>query len=182
MKEALNNLPDDALALAARDGDEQAMRELYERYRDRIAAYAHRITRDRSEALDVLQETFEYLFRKLPTYRPEGKLSALLYTAARNLSLNKLKKKRRMPTSSIDEVKPGTSGEADPASVLEDKESARAALNAMETLSPEHREVVELRILEGLPYAEIAEIAGIPIGTVKSRLHNALENLRKKLK
>jgi RNA polymerase sigma-70 factor (ECF subfamily) len=143
---------------------------LYFRYRDWVASLAYRITRNHDDALDVLQETFAYLARKLPTLHLAASMKSLLYPAVRNLSLELIRKRRRTPHDDLVlDLVPGA---------LEAND-ARAELSAvLSSLPPTHREVVLMRFVDDLMLEEIANALEIPLGTVKSRLHNALESLR----
>jgi RNA polymerase sigma-70 factor (ECF subfamily) len=173
---------DDELMLLCRHGREDAFRELYHRYRQRIINFAWQMLRDRDAAADALQETFQYLFRKIPDYRAEGKLSVLLYRAARSICLNRLKKNRGGKELPLEEdaVVPVEVGNA--GAPLEHQEIRAKVSEALGKLPAIYSEVIILRMLNGLPVAEVAEISGCPEGTVKSRLHNGLELMRKMLK
>jgi RNA polymerase sigma-70 factor (ECF subfamily) len=151
----------------------RAFEALYRRHRDFVLRVARRFTRDRELALDALQETFAYLLHKFP---PAGdglvltaRLSTLLYPAAKNAAITAVRKARR------------SAGAGDamledlPAEATADVEPIDAALAA---LSPERREVLTLRFVDDLSLAEIAAALDVPLGTVKSRLHLALKELR----
>ncbi len=173
---------DDELVLLCRHGREEAFRELYRRYKQRIINFAWQMLRDRDAAADVLQETFQYFFRKIPDYRAEGKLSVLLYRAARSICLNRLKKNRSARELPLEEdaVIPTESQNA--GASLENQEIRAKVAEALGKLPAVYSEVIILRMLSGLPVAQVAEIAGCPEGTVKSRLHNGLELMRKMLR
>jgi len=151
----------------------RAFESLYRRHRDFVLRVARRFTRDRELALDALQETFAYLLNKFP---PAGsgltltaRLPTLLYPAAKNAAITAARKARRAAgagDAELDEL---------PAEVPPDAAPIDAALTA---LSPERREVVTLRFVDDLSLAEIAVALDVPLGTVKSRLHLALKELR----
>jgi RNA polymerase sigma-70 factor (ECF subfamily) len=151
-------------------GDAAAFDALYYRYRDRIVRLAVRFTGDQDDALDVLQETFAYLFRKFPGFVLTAQITTFLYPVVRNLSLA-ARRKRRRAAETLDEAMAGF--------VAADPELARSDLAAaMAGLSAAHREVVLLRFVDDLSIEEIAAAVGIPPGTVKSRLHHAIAALR----
>jgi len=133
---------------------------------------AHRFTNDADAALDVMQETFLYFLRKFPGFRLTANLKTFLYPAVRNLSIAARGKAQRYQATEaeLEQI------ERTPA------EGTAVALNELQivlaALSGEHRETVLLRFVDGLSLAEIAEAMEIPLGTVKSRLHTALEALR----
>jgi RNA polymerase sigma-70 factor (ECF subfamily) len=151
----------------------RAFEALYRRHRDFVLRVARRFTHDRELALDALQETFAYLLGKFPPTGPgltlTARLSTLLYPAAKNAAITALRKARRFEGSD-DEVLAALPAEAAP-----DDEPIDAALA---TLSPERREVLTLRFVDDLSLAEIAAALDVPLGTVKSRLHLALRQLR----
>ncbi len=159
---------------AVNKGDSSAFDVLYLRHRDWVVNLAFRFTRDRDLALDVLQETFLYFLKKFPGFQLTAKLTTFFYPAVRNLSLTALKKARRF--QSDEEISEHVEAPEEVAPVENQREQLAAV---MSELSEEHREVLLLRFVEGMKMGEIAEAMGIPTGTVKSRLHNALTTLRK---
>ena len=165
---------DRELIAAINAGDASGFNVLYFRYRDWVVGLAFRFTRDRDAALDVLQETFLYVLRKFPGFRLTANFKTFLYPAVRNLSIAARRKAERYQASEESlkrlENTPGPVG-AEPASG--DLETVLAEL------PEEQREVILLRFVEGLSLGEIAEAMEIPLGTVKSRLHNALQALRR---
>ena len=161
------------LVAAANRGDPRAFEILYYRYRDWVVGLAFRITRDREDALDVLQETFAYFFGKFPGFRLTSRVKTFLYPVVRHLALGCLR--RRRPHLRLDELAEAAAGfhpRKDP-SETDELDALLAPLALGE------REVVLLRFADDLPLAEIAQALHIPLGTVKSRLHNALEKLRR---
>jgi len=163
---------DRELIAAINAGDASAFEVLYFRYRDWIVGLAFRFTRDSSTALDVLQETFLYVLSKFPGFRLTANFKTFLYPAVRNLSIAARRKAERYQATEEAlkrlENTPGPTG-TQPSSDLE---------IVLADLPEEQREVVLLRFVEGLSLGEIAEAMEIPLGTVKSRLHNALQSLR----
>lgn len=161
------------LVAAINAGDDDAFEALYFRYRDWVAALAWRFTHDESAALDVLQETFLYLLRKFPGFRLRANLKTFLYPAVRNLSIAARQKAHRLQSSEGQLA----ALENTPAPISPYAGDELAA--ALAALSAEHREVLLLRFVDGFSLAEIATATEIPLGTVKSRLHHALDALRK---
>ena len=164
---------DQELIAAINDGDSSAFELLYYRHRDWVVSLAYRFTGDRELAFDVLQETFLYFVRKFPGFRLTAQLRTFLYPAVRNLSIAARRKAERFQS---DENEAGAIEEMAAAEPLASPDESLAA--ALEVLSDDHREVLLLRFVDGLSLAEIAEALSIPLGTVKSRLHNALASLR----
>ena len=173
-KDRLEQFDDVELVARVNQGDEAAFAALYHRHKDWVAGLAYRWTGDREAALDVLQETFLYFVKKFPGFRLTAKLQTFLYPAVRNLSIAARRKSERYQF--VEPDAPVMQEQAAATLATGEEEQIRAAL----ALLPEtHREVLRLRFVDGMELAEIAETMGIPLGTVKSRVHNALETLRR---
>ena len=168
-----NDASDQQLVAAINNGDATAFEALYFRYRDWVVNLAHRFTGDEDLALDVMQETFIYLLKKFPGFRLTAQLKTFLYPAVKNLSIAARRKAGRLQSTQAEQERLSQfpAQEAPPACSTD----LSAALH---NLSDEHREVLVLRFVDDLSLAEIAQATSVPLGTVKSRLHNALENLR----
>ena len=156
----------------------QAFETLYRRHRDYVTRVSLRFGADREAAVDVLQETFLYLLKKFP---PAGEglvltaqLRSLLYPVAKNLTLNSLRQRGRIDDS--EEFDPDRLP-APPAPDPADRDPARLS-QAMARLSAERREVLMLRFVDDMSLQDIADTLSIPLGTVKSRLHLAIRELR----
>lgn len=172
-KDRLEQFDDVELIARVNRGDEAAFAALYHRHKDWVAGLAYRWTGDRETALDVLQETFLYFVKKFPGFRLTAKLQTFLYPAVRNLSIAARRKAGRY--ESVEPDAPVMAELAADAPVAGEDGQIQAAL----ALLPEtQREVLLLRFVDGLELAEIAGAMEIPLGTVKSRMHNALETLR----
>jgi len=163
----------------------EAMGVLFERYRSRVYNTALRIVGRPDEAADVLQDVFVLLFRKIHRFRARAVFASWVYRITVNAALDHLRRRRRAPRSSAaPAVLDGAPEQLEMTTpergaALRDLEGhVRAALH---TLSERLRIVVVLRYLEGLSYADIADILDCSIGTVKSRLFRAHAALRKRL-
>ena len=162
---------DGELVAAINAGDAGAFDALYYRYRDWVASLARRFTGDADDALDVLQETFVYVARKVPHLALTAKMTTFLYPVVRNLSLTH----RRKPALASEESLAALEAplQSEPSADQADLATALARL-------PEgQRETLLLRFVDGFSLAEIAQALDVPLGTVKSRLHNSLTALRK---
>ena len=162
---------DEDLVAALNRGDHAAFEVLYYRYRDWVVNLAFRFTQDRELALDVMQETFFYFVKKFPGFTLRSQLKTFLYPAVRNLSITLQRKGRRLEHTE----------EPDAAVPIIEASSSTSEIDisvVLGSLVADHREVLLLRFVDGMSLAEIAEALEIPIGTVKSRLHNSLRNLR----
>ena len=163
---------DQLLIAAINDGDAAAFEVLYFRYRDWVVNLACRLTSSEDLALDVMQETFLYLLRKFPGFCLTANLKTFLYPPVKNLSIAARRKAGRYQSTEAEQQ----FLERVPAANALPNEATDLAV-ALATLSEEHREVLLLRHVDGLTLAEIAKAVDIPLGTVKSRMHNALELL-----
>jgi RNA polymerase sigma-70 factor, ECF subfamily len=165
---------DQELVALVNKGDADAFEVLYLRYRNWVVNLARRFTGSEDLALDVLQETFLYLLRKFPGFNLTAHLKTFLYPAVKNLSIAAARKARRFEG--------GAEGQAH-LETIPSPEGAPSDLNdwmtLLEVLSEEQREVLLLRFVDGLSLGEIGAAMDIPLGTVKSRLHNALAVLRR---
>jgi len=164
---------DQQLIAAINTGDGAAFEVLYFRYRDWVVALACRFTGNEDLAPDVMQETFLYFLKKFPGFHLTANLKTFLYPAVKNLSIAARRKLARYQSTESAQQRFEQLATADrPAGSENDLAVALA------NLSEEHREVLQLRYVDGLALTEIAEAVEVPLGTVKSRLHNALEALR----
>ncbi|MBX3463501.1 MAG: RNA polymerase sigma factor [Planctomycetes bacterium] len=182
----------DLLALY-RDGDRQAFRRLVDLYRERMLQFFYRLCWDRDRAEDLVQDLFLKLLLGSRRYRPEGKLSTFVYRVATNLWIDHYRQQRPRPRfHSLDQVLLDRDGDELPArehaaagkTPMEqavDGEEKAALRRAIENLTEPHRIVFELAVYQQLPYQEIGDLLGIPVGTVKSRMHNTVQALKQVL-
>jgi RNA polymerase sigma-70 factor (ECF subfamily) len=157
---------DAELAQALRQNDPSAFEALYSRYSEWVASLAFRFTNHREDALDVLQETFAYLFRKRHDFELRSQMKTFLYPVVKHLSISRKQAARRQ--------QPLDPKFDPPAPLLAGDEAAPLLVG----LSDVQQEVVLMRFVDGLDLQAIALALGVPLGTVKSRLHSALEILR----
>ena len=176
--------PSDAeLARDALAGSEAAYRELVTRYATPAVNFIYRFIRDRTLAEDLAQEGFLRVYQRLNTYDPQRKFSSWFFQVLRNITIDYLRV-NRLPTASLDELEEeGHRGAAmdresvSPEQAAQQAELAVAMAAALSRIRPEYREVVVLRYQEGLTHPEIAEVLGLPSGTVKTYLHRARKEL-----
>jgi RNA polymerase sigma-70 factor (ECF subfamily) len=177
---------DEDLLLESARGDTAAFDELAARYRGSLTVYFERRIRDQGLAREMTQEVLLRLWGARYRYAPLGRTAAYLFTIARNYLFNWLDAQSRRPGSeSLDGD--GRRVFSQLPRVASSEEAALQAWvlaelrRAVEELSPELREVVKLSRFEGLKYREIASRLGVPVGTVKSRMHYAVSRLRERL-
>jgi len=154
------------------EGDPDAFEVLYRRYRDWVYHLAWRFTGNQQDALDVLQETFTYLLGKFPGFALTASMTTFLYPVVKHLSIAVRNKSHRF--TSDEEILSEL-----PAPASKETDRCRSELATVLTVLPdEQREVLLMRFVDDMTLQEIATALNIPIGTVKSRLHHALQRLR----
>ncbi len=162
---------DQELIELANKGDANAFDALYHRYRDWVYRLAWRFTRNHQDALDVLQETFIYLLKKFPNFELTASMTTFLYPAVKHLSFNIRRKSRRLTFD--DQVLSEMPAPAE-------KQTSQGELAFVLAILPEEqREVLMMRFVEGMNLKEIAAVLEAPVGTVKSRLYQGLQVLRR---
>lgn len=171
-----HGMNDGALIAAIRNGNQEAMAELYDRYSSVVYAVALRVLGDTSAAEDILQEIFMQLWRKPGAFdASRGNLAPWLAVITRNRAVDVLRKRR--PQSELEDttltVNPDFAGEADRGLIVE---KVRSALQAM---SSQQRSALEMAYFEGYSHSEISAKTGEPLGTIKTRIRSGLMQLRK---
>ncbi len=165
-----------------KQGDEHAFAQLIHLYEHRVYAMAFRFTGSREDAEDITQETFLGVLSSLNRFRGASKLSTWVYRIAMNHCLEHVRRRKADTVPLNEELAITTSSPGDdPARSAEQCEASDAVQNALLGLSPDHRQVVVLHELQELTYGEIADALDIPVGTVKSRLFNAMRKLKELL-
>jgi len=163
-----------------RDGDLEALGELYERYKTQVYRTALAITRDKEAAEDILQEAFLRVYAHADRLDETVSLGPWLYRVTVNLAYSWVSRVKRWLHSLQGMFGRWTlSVQWDPETTAEERERQQTLQQAIDALSPDHRVVIVLYYLEGLSLKEIAYVVNIPEGTVKSRLHYARESLRR---
>lgn len=157
-----------------------AFHELVERHRDRVHAICYRYFRDATDAEDATQETFLTVLRRAGTFRGEAQVSTWLYRVAVNTCHDLARHRARRPQTPVEDI--GLVGDLRGEVHSDEEQLAALALSdvlseALSTLDDETRGLLLLCVVEGMPYAEVAEAYGIAVGTVKSRVHRARAKL-----
>ena len=174
--------PDDIeLAHRVAQGDEHAFLMLYDRYAGRVYALTLRILNDAMLAEETTQDTFLKLWSRARLYLSErGSLLLWLLTIARRTALDRLRLEARRPLLS-DSNDPDDTWKVIPdLNTMPEEARWRSLYFAVQSLSTEHRQVIELAYYQGLSQSEIADVLGWPLGTVKTRVRAAMEQLRAK--
>jgi RNA polymerase sigma-70 factor (ECF subfamily) len=182
---------DESLVRECQGGRLAAFDELINRYKERLYGVLYNLTSNHEDTNDLLMETFDKAFRSLGTFKGEASFYTWLYRIAVNRTFNHLEKRkkhsRNMSLNDIDWDLDEKGEWAD--SPLRADPEKRAELNelqiklnqSLQKLSDDHRAVVVLADIEGLPLADVAKVVGCSEGTVKSRLHYAHQHLQKML-
>ena len=186
----LERLTDEKLMARFQTGDMRAFEALLVRHRRPIFAFILRFANNRDTAEELLQDVFLRVVHKAQTFERRSKFTTWLYTIARNLCIDHLRKMRHRKTASLDQ--PIASGEEGGMTILDkvsstdtgpeakthDHRLRQHIAQAIAKLSDEQREVFMMREESGLQFDQIAEIVGAPVNTVKSRMRYALQNLK----
>ena len=177
-----NQESDAELVARARRGDETAFEQLVLRHQRYVFNLAYRVLGDYAEAEDVTQEAFVRVWRGLPNFREQARFTTWLYRIVYNLCLNRLPGLRHqlLQVEPLDEVLPAPM--PSPAEVVERQEQIAFLHARLNQLPEQYRLVLTLRYLQGLSYAEIAAVLGVPLGTVKTHIHRARRLLRERLR
>jgi len=190
------SVDDAVLVTQSQQGDSVAMSRLIVKYQDRIYNVILKICANRDDAAELTQETFVKVIEKINTFEGKSAFYTWLFRVAVNLTLNYCKRNSKFVTTSLDvPAGPEFDGAkqrlgafladksaSEPAVLAQNKEIGEILFRALAQLDEQHRAVVVLRDIEDMSYAAIAEVLGIELGTVKSRLSRARAKLREVLK
>ena len=173
--------------------DDAALETLMAQYETKVFGLARRVTGNREDAEEVLQDVFLTVVQKIETFRGEAKLSTWIYRIATNAALMKLRKRPKVQTLPLEEelgpamderghlAEPVVDWTRLPPDQLERKELVQRIEQAMDQLPEEYRSVFVLRDIEGLSAEEACEVLNLSVAALKSRLHRARLFMRKQL-
>lgn len=173
------------LIVRVKQGDIQAFEPLIEAYEKQIYHLCLRMTGNPEDARDLTQESFFKAWQKLGQYHVESAFSTWLYRLASNLCIDFLRQQKRRTVFSLTteedtgEEMEVASADPTPEEVILEMDDRRAVVDAMEELDEDHRLILTLRVVEDMPYEQIAQVLGVKEGTVKSRLARARTKLRR---
>ena len=189
-KVPLNEATDQEVVELAKAGRESAYRELVRRYERPVFSLVYRMVRNREQAEDLSQETFVKVLNAIESYKPEYKFSSWVFKIANNAAIDHLRR-RELDTLSLDGSPHAETPEMIEATALQIGSVGESALDevlarelggsiedGIRLLRPEYRTCILLRHVEGRSYEEIAEILNLPLGTVKTYIHRARNELR----
>jgi RNA polymerase sigma-70 factor (ECF subfamily) len=172
------------LIAECREGNTAAFGALVFRYQDRLFNTVLRLCDNAEDARDVVQEAFLHAYQSLHTFKGDALFFTWLYRIAVNAAISMRRKKRVVlriqpageGTGGIEPTDPSERNR--PGHALEMAEEERQVHEALAKLSPEHRAVLVMKDMEGMKYEEMADILGVPVGTIRSRLHRARLEMR----
>jgi len=178
------------LVRLAKSGDRGAFADLVELYKDKIYHLAYRMLGNRQEAEDIVQETFLRVFRNLERYDETLKFSTWIYRIGTNLSIDRLRRRRAAFSLDAETAADGdgqdwhgvlASDDLSPEGQVLLSETQRRIRKAIDELPEKYKSVVILKYLHDMSLQEIGDILGMPVTTVKTRVHRGREFLRRKL-
>jgi len=179
-----------ALLRQARQGDVAAFEQLVRAYEKKVFNLAFRLSGSREDAADLAQEALVRVYKSLDRFREQARFSTWLYRIVVNVCLDFQRSRKRQPTVSLDAPLEGNDGEVprqiasdalDPEEAAERSDLREAVQAAIGRLSGEHRAVLVMRDIQDMPYEDIGQVLGLPLGTVKSRLNRARQALKQEL-
>jgi RNA polymerase sigma-70 factor (ECF subfamily) len=175
---------DKKLMLKVQKGDVTAFETLYDRYHRRLYHFILRFIGEKSLAEDILQETFLHIFKERKTYKKTARFSTFIFTIARNLCLDALKKwETKQVLGGQDDVIEKAMDHSDgPSMMLEEAGLGEMVRRAIQTLPGDQREVLILSKYSGLTHEEIGRIVGSTPTAVKQKVYRAMLSLKQKLK
>ncbi len=186
---------DNALILAAQQGDPQAFRKLVERHQRRVFAIAVGIVRDENDARELTQEAFIRVYKGLDQFKGGSSFFTWLYRIVTNLAIDLMRRPGRRDAEFVDDryANDGQSDEAlapfmshvdgaDPFQAVRRGEITRRLQEALDALPPYHLGVILMREVEGMSYEEMAQAMGVSKGTIMSRLFHARQKLQRALR
>ncbi len=180
----MNDLQEQAWVAAARRGDEAAFEALVRLYEKRVMALALRMCRDPEDAAEAAQEAFLAAWQGLPSFRGESGFSTWLYRLTSNACVDQLRREGRHrsaagPSFNDEEARVDVPDTAPSPQETAERRELRAQIESgLQSLSPDHREVLLLREMQQLSYDEIAARLSLDVGTVKSRISRGRKQLR----
>lgn len=173
------------LVSRCQQGDQEALKEIFDKYHKKVYRIAYGVVRHREEALDIVQEVFVKLFRSIKNFKGRSHFYTYLYRMVMNTAIDHSRKMGKQFVSSLDEegsFEPSDEIEKGPERILLQKELEEKVKWAMEKLPVEQKAALLFREVEGLSYEEMADAMGCSIGTVMSRLHYGRKRMQELLK
>ena len=179
--------PDHELVRRAQDGNTRAFDDLVVKYSPKLYGMVYHMTANKEDTHDLLQDIFAKAYRSLKRFRGKSTFYTWIYSISTNMTLNFLKKRKRRSALSLDNVDSGIQNNdalvdlghaSNPRHQSNVNELQKKLNEALQALSEDHRAVVTMFDIQGVPHAEISRILGVTEGTVRSRLFYAHKQLQ----
>lgn len=173
-----------ALIAKCKNNDVNAFEKLISDYQKKVFNICYRYIGSYEDASELAQEVFIKVYKNISGFKEQSSLSTWIYKIAVTTCIDEIRRQKKHITVSIDDEEkkieiPDYQG--NPCEAVEKKEMKELVQAAIKDLNEDHREVIILRDMQGLSYEEISQILGVPIGTVKSRIKRARENIKEYL-
>ena len=181
------HLSDEQLIRRFQDGDLKAFDVIVGRYKEPLISFVIQYVRERSDAEDIVQDTFVKVFNNKQLYRQVARFSTWIHTVARNYARSEIRKKTRYRPHAMSSLIDGDKelndvvSDSRPDDLSESPVRLAVIRKAIQELPETYRELIRLREMDRLPYDQIAERTGLPLGTVKSRVNRGRAILQKKI-
>jgi len=172
---------DEMLMLSFKAGEEEAFSEIVKRYKIKLFNYIYKYIGDVERSEEITQEVFIRVYRSRDRYKIKAKFSTFIYRIALNLAFNEVRNRNRRKTDLHSEFDERLKENDTPEKIFEKKEVAVIVNGEINKLSSKYKDVILLCDIEGLSYKEVAQILGISIGTVQSRLSRGRVRLKQRL-
>ena len=173
------------LILGCQQGDQEAFKEIYDRYREKVYRVAYGVVRQREDALEIVQDVFVKLFRSIRSFEGKSRFYTFLYRMTMNTAIDHVRRMKKFSKPSVQEeggFQLPEQPEKGPDRLLLYKELEEKVKGALEKLPMDQRTAIIFREIEGLSYQEMAETMRCSLGTVMSRLHYGRKKLQELLK
>jgi RNA polymerase sigma-70 factor, ECF subfamily len=173
------------LILRCQQGDQEALKEIYDRYRERVYRVAYGVVRQREDALEIVQDVFVKLFRTIRSFKGKSRLYTFLYRMTMNTAIDHVRRMKKFSKPSVQEeggFQLPEHPEKGPDRIFLYKELEEKVKGALEKLPTDQRMAIIFREIEGLSYQEMSETMGCSLGTVMSRLHYGRKKMQEMLK
>jgi RNA polymerase sigma factor (sigma-70 family) len=174
----IDEMTDQSLMLAVREGDVEKLGVLFERYHRQLFNFLFRLTGNRHLSEDLVQEVFVRILKYRHTYRNESQFTTWMFQIARNARIDYLRQSSPEEANVDEHAAEFVSPAPTPAESVEKQDEIRIILEALAKLSEERREVLLLRGFHGLKFEEIAEVTACSVNTIKGRAFRAIRELR----
>jgi RNA polymerase sigma-70 factor, ECF subfamily len=180
------HIPEDQLVARCRSGDLDAFGQVYAQYERPVFRYAYHLLANAEDADDVKQETFLKAYRAMASFKGDSRLLTWLLVICGNLCRDQVKRRKRQREVLYDprDVPVDTYGsgsDGDPDAKIEKDERSRVVLGALQGMPPDQREIIVLREIEELDYAEIAKVLGCSLASVKLKLFRARRRFKERV-